>query len=436
MRDVFFWKVIFVMTTLIEWVAFKMIADASDEYRYPKVAYRIGWWSVVFIEVAMNLSNWDVNLKVIGLILITYIFYKVYYQSSYLKSIIVVGVFWLISIGSDGLTMGIMSWFTQAHSPFALLEIDVTRISMIILSKSLLIGIVLIYRQFAISFKDNQREINYIILPILTNIIIILFIFGYLPQMGLNMKDYYGLILGIAILIFLANFSLITIIVKFTKEYKEKMELKNYHDRVKADYAYYTLLEKEHEQVRRCYHDIKNHMACIKGLMQDELQLNDYIEGLEEELQSLQQTFHTGNKVVDTIFKQKSVLCAEHQIDLKVALDLNACNSLEEKDLCSIFANAIDNAIESCKKIEHSKGDRYINVEQQIIHQFLVIKITNAKMNPIVEQESNLLTNKKDVLLHGYGLKNIKRCVSKYDGEVVIKYSDEAFCLKIVIPLV
>lgn len=417
---------IFILTTLIEWIAFKMVADTSSDCKYSLMRYRIGWWSVVVIEIMMNFFALPPNVKVILLILISYIFYRVYYSTSWGNSFVVVGMFWLIVTGSDGLAVSFVNWmgdFTYAQY------------FMIILAKSLLIGIVLIYKKLGTSIRNRQREVSYIIIPILTNIIIILGIFGYLPHMGVNIKDYYGVLLSVVVLIFLANLSLITIIIKFTKEYEEKIELKSYQDRVKADYTYYTLLEKEHEQVIQYYHDMKNHIACIQGMMQERQPISQYIGTLEADLTPFQQVFHTGNTVVDTILRQKSILCKENHIDLKVGLELSKCTFIEEKDLCSIFANALDNAIEACELMKGVERPKYIYIEQSQIHQFLIIKIKNSKVNYIKTDHETILTHKKDPLLHGHGIKNIKRCVSKYEGEVAISYTENEFYLKIVLSI-
>lgn len=417
---------IFILTTLIEWIAFKIVADTSSDCKYGGKTYRIGWWSVVAIEIMMNFFAVPANLKVILLILISYFFYKVYYNTSLGNSFVVVGIFWLIATGSDGLAVSFVNWMG---------DFVYAQYLMIILAKSLLIGIMLIYKKLGTSIRNKQREVSYIIIPILTNIIIILGIFGYLPHMGVNIKEYYGVLLSVVVLIFLANLSLITIIIKLTREYEEKMELKNDQDRVKADYMYYTLLEKEHEQVIQYYHDMKNHIACLQGMMEVQQPISQYIGALEADLTPFQQVFNTGNKVVDTILRQKSVLCRENQVDLKVGLELSKCAFIEEKDLCNIFANALDNAIEACELIKNSECPKYIYIEQQQIHQFLIIKIRNSKVNSIQEENKKLLTRKKDTFLHGHGIKSIKRCVGKYEGEVVLSYTKNEFYLKIVLPI-
>ena len=44
-------------------------------------------------------------------------------------------------------------------------------------------------------------------------------------------------------------------------------------------------------------------------------------------------------------------------------------------------------------------------------------------------------TSKKDVLVHGFGLPNIKKAVEKYGGQCTTRAEDGTFTLKILIPV-
>ncbi|HFK2989515.1 TPA: GHKL domain-containing protein, partial [Clostridioides difficile] len=60
------------------------------------------------------------------------------------------------------------------------------------------------------------------------------------------------------------------------------------------------------------------------------------------------------------------------------------CNFINEEDVCSIFANAIDNAIEACDKIK--EGNKSISLQGRLINNFFAIKISNTKSNTIIEK--------------------------------------------------
>lgn len=429
-----FWMIIFIITAVIEWVALKIIMDTSSVVKSSKQKYCITFSLMIALEIISNLFELHPSIKAIFLISMTYAFYKISYKVSWIKCLMGITFFWMLSIGSESIVMTIVTKLFNLENHMSLLEPTYIRLLFITLTKVFLIGTILIYKKLKIAINNEKNEMFYILLPLITNSFILLFIFAFSPIVGIDTQKYYLVIMGITSIIILANISLVILIRKMSNDYVTKLEYKNYQEKMEAEYNYYLQMETEHERVRRLYHDINNHLACIKGLMQDDKQLSKYIKGLEKEIPSIKQTFDTGNKVVDTLLRQKSVMCQKENINLQSRIDLRKAKFIEDKDYCSIFANALDNAIEACGKIEEPYN-KYINIETDYIKQFLVIKIKNSKINPIMVKDKQYITNKQNKLLHGFGLKNIKSCVEAHNGEMLVQHTDNEFYLKLVIPL-
>ncbi len=431
----FFWSVVFFITTLIEWTSLKLLMDSNSLAKVSRERYYQLFSLMIAIGFLLNEFNVFPALKVFVIVCMTWSFYRISYKVSWVKNSLVIAVFWMLSLGSEAIMMALITRLYRLESHMSLLEPSYIKLLFIILVKGLLISIILVYRKLKISIDNNQRDVIYILLPLAANSLVLLFIFGYAPLMDINTQHYYSMILSITLLVISANASLIIIIRKMTKDYQIKLVYKSYEDKKEAEYSYYMQLEKEHEEVRQLYHDMNNHIACIKGLAQHQEQLKQYIQALEEEIPTIKQIFQTGNKVVDTLLRQKSILCEKEHIDLQVSLDLTRCSFIAAKDLCSIFANALDNAIEACQNIKTENKIKYIHIESSKIKRFLVIKIKNAKEHPVKLKDGKIMTHKKDEVLHGIGLKNIRRCVEKYESELVLQHTENEFYLKIVIPL-
>ena len=107
---------------------------------------------------------------------------------------------------------------------------------------------------------------------------------------------------------------------------------------------------------------------------------------------------------------------------------------METMDICSIFGNALDNAIESVLKID-DKEKRLIHVTVSKQKAFLMICIENYFEDKLKFSNGQLETTKKDSNFHGYGIKSIRYTVNKYDGAVDIDSKDNWFNLRILIPL-
>jgi len=98
-------------------------------------------------------------------------------------------------------------------------------------------------------------------------------------------------------------------------------------------------------------------------------------------------------------------LTDNHQIKIKGFLSDDL--SIEELDLTVLVSNMIKNAAESLKKQEH--GHVEVNFIEENLFIYIVMK------NSCVEDDSHMTTS-KNKRHHGFGLKNIKKIVKKYDG--------------------
>ena len=101
---------------------------------------------------------------------------------------------------------------------------------------------------------------------------------------------------------------------------------------------------------------------------------------------------------------------------------------IEPIDLCTVFGNALDNAIEACEHIE--EGIRRISLTIICQDERLFCKIENTAFTP-----GNKLfkTAKADKNNHGFGIENIKTALAKYDSIPSFEYSNNTFTLKFVV---
>lgn len=296
-------------------------------------------------------------------------------------------------------------------------------------------GQINIYKRLDICVINARWTAAITLIPLMINSISIVMIFYYISKNQVNIELFTGTLISVIIGVALANVAIIISASRIAEFYETEIERREALTHSESEFEYYSRLEEEQERIRLLYHDINNHIACIKEVAKEQGELTQYINALEREVQISKQTYQTGCKVVDAILRQKSIVCDKKQIELRVKLNLAACDFIEAMDLCSIFANALDNAIEACDKITHSSIKKYILMESQVIRGFLVIKVKNSKEHMNKWRNDSLITQKEDKRLHGLGLKNIKRALDKYEGEYIIKEEINEFYLKVVIPM-
>ena len=102
-------------------------------------------------------------------------------------------------------------------------------------------------------------------------------------------------------------------------------------------------------------------------------------------------------------------------------------------DICTIFGNALDNAIESVSLIEDPEK-RLIHIAISHKKNFVLIQISNYCENTITMKNGYPVTTKADKGNHGFGLKSIRYTVEKYHGSLNFALNDNWFELKMLIP--
>lgn len=218
--------------------------------------------------------------------------------------------------------------------------------------------------------------------------------------------------------------------------------LRDLHIRKELD-AIQTLLVRQYDQYRlsrenmdvinRKYHDLKHQIGIIR-LEANADKREEYLNQLESGMKSLGMEYDTGSDVLDTILTSKQLYCRQNQITLNVVVDGARLDFLELMDVCSIFGNTLDNAIESVEKLEDIQK-RLIRLAVYTQNDFLMIRVENYYENDLQIENGTYKTTKQDKEFHGYGIKSIRYTAEKYGGYVSISTEENWFSLRVLIPL-
>lgn len=431
LNEDFFWSFIEIISLLIEWGSFYLISSKFSLKRIEGKWDKIFLVSIIGVSLLLKILNIDPNERIIICFILGLIYYNLIFKVNFIKALMISLTFWLFMLTIEAISISFIVKINNLNNLTMLLGRNLYRLETMILSKAILISLIIIVRAFKTPFDIGKEEILYILTPIFTNIIIILTIFGYAFREGNNDYGERSPIFFVSILMLLSNLSLMFIARKIIKNKKLELENQFIKDKLEMEYNYYSNLRDNEEKIRRLYHDIKNHIACIHGSHRESNKREKYINSLKLEIDKLNLGFNTGNEVLDVILNNKSEVCKDYYIDLKVFMDFSKVNFMEYFDICTIFANCIDNAIEACRKVKN-KEERYISLKGNYINNFYVVKIENSKIN---KKNNKLITDKKDKFLHGLGLKNIKLALEKYEGELIIEDLGKKFILKMLLPM-
>lgn len=204
-------------------------------------------------------------------------------------------------------------------------------------------------------------------------------------------------------------------------------------------------LEKSHNQhmieiydaLRAWKHDYNNHLLVIKSYAQ-KCQCEDlliYVGGLSQQFNQLTQFVYTGNTAVDALLTNKLLVTSTQNIPTKVSVQLPDSLPISNLDFCSLLANLLDNAIESCQRLPaEQKSESYIDLRIETKLGMLSINVNN-RSDGVYSYENQRLISRKKEENHGWGLKRIENIVKSANGFLDFKAEDTSFTVNILIPL-
>lgn len=427
------WNIIDTITAYIDWIIFFSIININGTKKISNIRYLLSVSIILFGMGLINISNMFPNTKIVLCIVTGILFCKFSYENSIAKSIIMNLLFWLGLMFIEVISTGVVVMLNNLDSIQSILTGNIYRIQAIFISKILLFMELILLKYFKLSLEFKFKDVVLIGLPILSNIVSLLLVFGYNFNQNIHSKSNLIVLAFTVLLMIASSIMLLIVIGKIVQDDKLKLEYELINERINLSHKNYENMIQAQEKLRYVYHDLKNHMICMKSYDTKE-EIISYINNLEFQINDFENLRNTGNKTLDIILNDKIHLCKKYNIEFKDSINISKLNFIKENDICAIFANALDNAIEACINI-NDEIEKRIEVKATYINGFAVIKFINTKINDIKFTGDRIKISKEDNKIHGIGLASIKYIVNKYDGEVVVNYSENEFILKIMIPI-
>lgn len=431
-----FWLSSHILSTIAECLIFKFTMDIfSKRKKNNLVALMITGMTV--ITITLNIIGININVKLAIGIISSIIIYWYNYEDSKLRILIICSIYWLGFLGTDILSVNIILALFRVEDASYLYTSKVLYLLVVITAKLLLVLMIKIFKsaqmQLKVKLTIKPKELLFIAIPIVSNFINIIVLYSFRIGLMDNYKSKDFILASANNLSAISNLALIFIIIKVIKESELRMENRAIKEKIEYQYNHYIQLQDAQLKVRQLYHDMNNHLICIEAMNRQNKESQEYIDKLKLELNNWTAINTTGDMVLDIILSEKRAICLNNNIEFSANINFRNCDFIDMMDVCTIFSNILDNAIEACDKI-HDK-DKYIKIVGNIINKFYVIRCENSKINVVSKNKNSIFTDKKDKFLHGLGINNIKACIEKYNGNTSIDYTEEKFIISMYIPM-
>lgn len=200
------------------------------------------------------------------------------------------------------------------------------------------------------------------------------------------------------------------------------------------------LLQKNYASMLNLYedkkivlHDLKKHLQVIRE-MTEEGEKQEILKYLDQLGGKIEEGFNrniTNHGLLDLILSQKFQEAENSKISIQYDSDDMSEMLLESTEICALFSNLLDNAIEANRKIEKEE-ERWMKITCKRKKEWLIIFISNPMIEQKLEFQGRLpKTTKKDKWRHGIGMKSVTQIVYMHDGHMVIETEKGIFAITV-----
>jgi two-component system, LytTR family, sensor histidine kinase AgrC len=295
-----------------------------------------------------------------------------------------------------------------------------------VMSKSLLIFTVKSYSIRKIGIRDfRQNQIYFALLLLIVSIVMIISLLYFYVNSGDAdpYKRFYIVVSSATVL--LMNYLIMKQLETVIIQSKEKAAGINAAENYQMQIKFLKSTEENNEKIRIISHDMKNHMIAMKTFVdrQDLAGLSTYLGEMDKSLESKENIRFSSHLSINAILNNKIERAKKSGIYVAISIQIPNTLGVDEFDVCALLGNAIDNAIEACRRMT-GDGARTIDINVSEKKGLIVIEISNPASDDDIMNINERISAKSDKENHGFGLTSMEVIAKKYNGEMKLIVQD------------
>lgn len=194
----------------------------------------------------------------------------------------------------------------------------------------------------------------------------------------------------------------------------------------------YITLAEHIEQTARLHHDWRHHMLAFRAFIdQGDLSgLSDYLCQIDETYRVNDEQPICSRLAVDAMLRHYLAQAVQQGIEVEHRINIPETFERSDLDLCIIFGNLTENALEAC--VRQKEGRRFISVTvDSISDNVLALRIKNSFDGTVTKQGGDYLSTKRKGL--GVGLASVKSIATERGGKFRVSAVDSVFTVEILL---
>lgn len=192
------------------------------------------------------------------------------------------------------------------------------------------------------------------------------------------------------------------------------------------------LRQADSEELHRFLHDFRNQILCAEAMRDADVR-DAHLRRLDERLETLSTTRFTGNDTLDALLSQKRSEARAMGIDFCVKPLALPALPLDSVEVCTLFGNALDNAMEGCGRLE-SDVEPYVDMRMSRVGNYLSVAIVNPCVAAPRRAGDGFVSSKREDNRVGIGVVSMRRVVEKYGGAIRFGFRCGEFSVVLLLP--
>lgn len=219
-------------------------------------------------------------------------------------------------------------------------------------------------------------------------------------------------------------------VLQYMRYTHEKNQMRLVMERTQMQLDTYSKVIQDYLDKQIFYHDLKNHYIVIENYLDlgEYDKAKEYMNRLKMSETGAEYRRRTGIQAVDILLDCKIKEAESYEINVSVTADLIHVG-MSDQECTALIGNALDNAIEACRSMEH--GVKWIRIAISRVQEMTLIKVCNSCEKVPEVRFGEFISGKQNPGLHGLGIKSMKLIVDKYGGKMKTEYSAGEFSVVI-----
>lgn len=200
-----------------------------------------------------------------------------------------------------------------------------------------------------------------------------------------------------------------------------------------AEKKYFEDINNRYSEIRMLRHDMNNHLSAMSLLLQEGklADAQDYLKEIACAMEASMPLAKTGINALDMVLWSKASLAKGSGTEIHLELEEGLTGvDISSYELCSVFGNLLDNALEAVKKLPEEERSIRLRVCRQM--DMLCIFCENPYAD-VKTENGSFVSLKADAKNHGFGIRQIRHIAAKHQGTVEINTDNQIFSVSVLL---